>query len=488
MTMNSLALIVALFAPAHPAVKPSIQYTLRVDSADLSGWTVEILLRTTSDTVRLAIAAHPEYDDRYWRYVRDVAVEPSGTVSRVDSAVWQVVAPRGVVTVRYRIALPPAEPGERLRASWRPYLTPTGGLIGGPHAFMYVLGAEDSTVFVRLELPPSWTIATGLAPTRDPHTFTAAHAAVLMDSPILVGRLREWSFLEGGVPHRVVYWPLPNSIPFDTIAFVSEIQRMVHQTFALFGRAPYREYTFQFEDGAYSGGLEHRNTVTLGASSAELARDPNAVIPETAHEFFHTWNLMAIRPVEYHNIDYRTQPPVSSLWFSEGLTMFYADLLLRRAGLAVHDSTRIAHLERLIGSYVANPAYARFSAESISAVAYNAEPGELGDYSASTHLQGELIGTMLDITIRNSTGGQKSMDDVMRLLFNQGVRIDGRVIEQAVASVCACNTTPFFDAYVRHGAAIDFDRYLGLIGLQTRLTWGPAVYNGEPERDLRVWG
>jgi len=71
--------------------------------------------------------------------------------------------------------------------------------------------------------------------------------------------------------------------------------------------------------------------------------------------------------------------------------MFYADLLLRRAGIAVRDSTRTAHLERLIGSYLNNPAYARFSAESISRVAYNVEPGALGDYSASTHLQGELI-------------------------------------------------------------------------------------------------
>ena len=60
----------------------------------------------------LAMAAHPEYDDRYWRYVRDSTVETQGaSVTRVDSAVWQVIAPRGVVTVRYRIALPPAEPG-----------------------------------------------------------------------------------------------------------------------------------------------------------------------------------------------------------------------------------------------------------------------------------------------------------------------------------------------------------------------------------------
>src|SRR5258705_8715400 len=400
-----------------------------------------------------------------------------GTVARVDSAVWQVTAPRGFVTVRYRIALPAVEPG--LRSSWKPFLTPTGGLVGGPHSFMYMLGAEDSLVGVTLELPPSWRIATGLNRTSSPRAFTAPNAAALVDSPILAGQLREWRFVEGGMPHRVVYWPLPNATPFDTTAFVAGIQRTVHQAIALFGRAPYRAYTFMFEDGAWGGGLEHRNSVTLGAQSADLAKDPNAVIQETAHEFVHTWNLMSIRPVEYHDLDYRTQPPVSSLWFSEGLTMFYADLLLRRAGIPLHDSTRAAHLERLIGSYASNPAYGRFSAESISRVAYNVDPGELGDYSASTHQQGELLGAMLDLMIRDATGGRNSMDDVMRLLFNQasphspspegrggqGVRTNGRVIEQAVESVCGCDATPFFDAHVRGPRAIHFHPWLGRIGL-----------------------
>lgn len=483
----SFALLIALIAHPHPVVKPAVQYTLRVDGADLSGWSVEIHLCTTSDTFRLAMAAHPEYDDRYWRYVRDFAVEPgSALVTKVDSAVWQVVAPKGAVTVRYRIALPPADSG--LRASWRPFLTPTGGLIGGPHAFMYLLGGERLMAGVMLELPADWRIATGLTRTTNPRAFVAADAATLVGSPILVGRLREWRFTDGGVPHRVVYWPLPNATPFDTIAFVSGIQRMAHQALALFGRAPYREYTFMLEDGAFGGGLEHRNSVTLGARSEELARDPNAVIPEVAHEFFHTWNLLAIKPVEYRDIDYRTQPPVSSLWFSEGLTMFYADLLLRRAGIPVRDSTRTAHVERLLSSYANNPAYARFSAEQISRVAYNTEPGALGDYSASTHQQGELLGTMLDLIIRNATQNRRSMDDVMRRLFDDSARIDGQTIERAVASVCSCDVTPFFEAYIRGSSAIDFDRYLALIGMRTTLTRAPAVHNGEPERDLRVFG
>ena len=497
-----LALILALGSPEHPrpVVKEVVQYTLRVDSADLSGWTIEMRFQNKSGEFRLAMAAHPEYDDRYWRYVRDVTVEPLGTVTRLDSAVWQVSAPEGWVTVRYRIALPPAEPGPR--ASWRPFLTPTGGLVGGPHAFMYLLGAENLPHGVILALPSSWRIATGLNRTNLPRTFIAPNVASLIDSPILVGQLREWRFVEGGVPHRVVYWPLPNATPFDTTRFVASIHALVHQTIELFGGAPYREYTFMFEDGAHGGGLEHRNSVTLGAQSADLAKDPNAVIQETAHEFFHTWNLLAIKPVEYRDIDYRTQAPVASLWFSEGLTMYYADLLLRRAGIAVRDSTRQAHLERLIGSYLFNPAYARFSAESISRVAYNVDPGELGDYSASTHIQGELLGAMLDLMIRDATRGQRSMDDVMRLLFSRveavppppsrreptSYRIDGRIIEQAVESVCGCDATPFFAAHVRGASAVDFDRYLGLIGLRTHVTWAPALNNGEPDRDLRVWG
>jgi len=512
--MNTLILLFALLAPKPPAVKIAIGYTLRVDSADLSGWSVTIQLRSTTSTFRLAMAAHPEYDDRYWRYVRDVEVEPLGTVTRVDSAVWEVTAPPGDLRVRYRIALPPPEPG--LRASWRPFLTQTGGLIGGPHAFLYLLGGEQMQIAVTLELPPSWEVATGLPAAfrpgdqgrplgGGPHRFwgyNAVNPASLIDSPFLVGRLRQWRFVEGGTPHRVVYWPLPNATPFDTTAFVSGIQRVVHETFALFRGAPYRDYTFLLQDGASSGGLEHHNSITMGAPSADLAKDPNAVLPETAHEFFHTWNLLAIKPIEMRDIDYRTQPPIASLWFSEGLTMYYADLLQRRAGIVAHDSTRTAHLERLIGSYMFNPAYGRFSAESISRVAYNTDPGELGDYAASTHLQGELIGAMLDLIIRNATQGQKSMDDVMRLLFSRvervppppsrrepsPYRVDGRTIEQAVESVCGCDVTPFFDAHVRGAHTIDFDRYLTLAGLKMQVTQRPALYNGEPDRDLRVWG
>jgi predicted metalloprotease with PDZ domain len=478
---------------AARAQRPVIAYTLRVDSADFSGFAVEMRVRNAPDTLRLAMAVHPEYDDKFYRYVEGLVVEVRGRpaqVTRLDSTLWRAVVPGGEVVVRYRIHLPPGRSDRR--QAWVPFLSPTGGLVGGPHAFIYLDGQTMAPAHVTLDLPRGWDIATGLEPTSDPRGFSAPTADVLMDSPVLVGRFRSWGFAVDGVPHRVVYWPLPNAPPFDTVAFAGGVEKLVRQAVALFGRAPWREYTFLFQDGSF-GALEHLNSVTIGAPSADLARNVAAYLPETAHEFFHAWNIMRIRPAEYRGVDYRPQPPTGGLWFSEGLSMFYADLLLRRAGLPTGDSSRVAHLERLIGSYLAVSGNSHFSAEAVSRVAYNSEPGALGDYDASTHLQGELIGAMLDFTLRSATGGRRSIDDVMRLMLERhsGERgFTGADVERVVAELCGCAVKPFFEAHVRGASPIDFDRYLALIGLRTRVTPGPALGNdGNPIIDfrLRAW-
>jgi predicted metalloprotease with PDZ domain len=470
--------------------QPIVSYRLRVDSSDLAGFTIEMRVRNAPDTIRLAMAAHPEYDDRYWRYLTGLRVETRGSAAvpvREDSAVWRVATRDGQAVMRYRIQLP--VPQESPRAAWRPFLTASGGLVGGPHAFLYLVGATLAPSHVTLDLPGGWDIATGMTPTSDPRTFFAPTVDVLVDSPMLVGRFRRWGFAIDGVPHRIAYWPTPDAIPFDTTALVNGVEAIARQATALFGRVPYRDYTFIYQDGAY-GGLEHRNSVTIGAPSAELAHGLRFTLGETAHEYLHTWNLMRIRPDEYGDVSFRTQQPVAGLWFSEGLTMHYADLLQRRAGLPTSDSSRIAHLETLIGRYLASPGNARFSAESISRVAYNAQPGALGDYNASVHLVGELIGGVLDLIIRDVTGSQRSMDDVMRLMLERysGPRgFTGRDVERAVRDVCRCDVSGVFDRYVRGAGSIDFDRYLRLAGLRAEVSWAPALdREGRPELDLRM--
>ena len=470
--------------------QPVVSYALRIDAADLSGFDVEMHVRNAPDTFRIAMAAHPEYDDRYWRFVDGPRVDVrgrQGVVTREDSALWRVMAPGGEATIRYRIRLPAAEGS--LRAAWRPFLAPTGGLTGGPHAFMYIVGATLVPSHVTLDLPAGWDVATGLVPTSDPRTFFAPSADVLVDSPIFAGRFRTWRFAVDGTPHRVVYWPLAEATPFDTTAFVGALQGVVRHAVALFGRAPYREYTFVFQDGAY-GGLEHLNSATLGAPSSSLARDQAPLIGEAAHEFLHTWNLMRIRPAERGDVHHRQTGQSRGLWFSEGLAMYYADLLPRRAGLRVGDSTRLAHLERLLERYLFNPGNAAISPERASLAEYGTPPGSLGDYDPSVHTQGELLGTMLDLIVRDATAGRRSMDDVMRamLVRYSGARgFTSRDLERTVADACGCPMQAFFDSYVRNARRVDFDRYLGLIGLRARVTWEPAVgADGQPSPDRRL--
>ncbi|MEP6691509.1 MAG: PDZ domain-containing protein [Gemmatimonadaceae bacterium] len=472
--------------------QPVLGYTLRVDSADLTSITVAIRIRGGSDTIRLALAAHPEYDDRFFRYVEDVRAEtPRGAaaVTREDSALWRVIAPGGEAIVHYRIHLP-AQNGPQ-HPAWTPYLTPTGGLVGGPHAFMYVLGANLAPMHVTLDIPASWDVATGLELTSDPRTFYAPSADVLIDSPVLVGRLRNWRFIVDGVPHRIAYWPRPDAVPFDTARFVGGVERIVRQAVGLFGRAPYRDYTFLFQDAAW-GALEHANSVTLGAPSDELDKAPLGYFEEIAHEYFHSWNLVRIRPEGRGALVYKQGGQTRGLWVSEGFSMYYADVLLRRAGIPLADTTRITHLQGLMERYFFSAGAHAVSPERVSLAEYGSAPGALGDYVGSPHLQGELIGTVLDLAIRDATHDTRSLDDVMRTMLDRFSGERGFVtsdVEHVVADVCGCDMHPFFEAHVRGAFPLDFDRYLAMVGLRARVTWSPMLGDDQlPARDLRLRG
>lgn len=474
----------------YQSKQPVVSYTLSVDSNDTSSFAIQMSVRNVTDTFRVAMAAHPEYDDRYWRYVQNLYVDTrneKGEIIREDSALWKVTTNGGEAILHYKIHLPVLE--DPFRSSWKAFLTPTGGLVGGPHSFMYVVGATLAPSYVTLEIPSDWQIATGLTSTVDPKTFFAPSVGVLIDDPIFIGKVKRWSFAVTGVPHCVIYWSLPHSKEFDSIKLVSGIQKIVEQAATLFGRLPYRDFTFMLQDGAL-GALEHNNSVTVGAPASQLAQDPWSVLPEIAHEYFHTWNLVRMHTVEYADVSYKTPPLSRGLWFSEGFTIFYADLLTRRAGLPTFDSTRILHLQNLIRRYSQTPAYLKYSAEEISLASYG-PVGMLGDYSASTHLQGEVLGAILDFIIRDETDNKKSIDDVMRKMmdnFSAETGFTSRDIEQTVHQVCNCNLQQFFQDHVFGRKQIDFNKYLNLLGLRATLEWKDVLSaNGMATPDLRVY-
>jgi predicted metalloprotease with PDZ domain len=488
----ALGLFATLASTANAQSPSAVDYRLRVDSAGATGVSVEMHIQRAPASFELAMSTHPEYDDHYWRYIGGLRGESSRgavTIVRTDSAVWRVTAPAGDVTIRYRVDYPVVPP--QGQATWKAHLTATGGLVGGPHSFLYVPGGENerkTPVRLTLSLPSGWKVATGLENVAA-NTYAALGAEALIDSPIMVGMFRDFRFDVDGVPHFIAYREAPGGTEFDIARFTGDLERYVRTTVQMFGSMPYVKYQFLFEDGAF-GGLEHLNSVSIGVGSANLARDPNYSLGQIAHEFFHTWNEVRIRPATWIGLRHTAPAPTGELWFSEGVTFFYYDLLLRRSALFTQDSTRVAHLERLLTAYLANPSHAMVSPERTSR-AFNLQ-SVLGDFIPSIYTQGEVLGNVLDLLIREGSDGRRSLDDAMRALsarFSPSRGIRSADIESAVSDACTCDVHPFFESYVRNVGAIDYDRWLAVIGMHATVTWAPArTPEGNLLADSRVSG
>jgi hypothetical protein len=216
------------FAQSPASNSPVLHYTLRIDSSDLSGYTVSIRVYPAPHRFRLAMATHHEYDDRFWKNIRSFQVDAPASYIREDSAVWVITTPGDEAQVTYRIQLPPSAP---LHFSHRPFLSRNGGLVGDLHSFMYLVEDPHALCRLTLQLPTGWQAATGL----DPMSATAPQ---LLDAPILVGRLYRWDFTVDGIPHEVAWLSGTDTTYFDTVALVANIQKIVRTTAAIFGSFP----------------------------------------------------------------------------------------------------------------------------------------------------------------------------------------------------------------------------------------------------------
>ena len=463
---------------------PYIHYTISVNDKDTTSFSVQMEIRNAPKTFQVAMVKHIEYDDRYWRYLKNL--EGNVTIKRLDSALWQVTTTNKDVTLNYSFQIPPTP---AWRGSWKPFLSTNGALVGGPQSFLYMVGQPKLSSHITIIKPQSWNIATGLTSTLDPNVFYASNVEELVDEPIMLGAFHRWTFTKYGTPHQITYQPKHDINWFDTTAMVNGIEKIVEEAGKLFNSYPYRDYTFQILDESY-GGLEHANSVTLGAGSTALKEDMRELFAELAHEYFHTWNLVRIRPSAFGDVSYKNSPLAKELWWSEGTTMFYQQVILIRAGLPMFETSRIKHLEEYMSDYYTSAGNHKVSPVKVSE-ASNADPGMLGDYSASTHLQGELISTLLDLKIRSVTNNKKSLDDLIRWMmynFGNGKHFTNANIEKGILEVSGWNAHDFFLQYIYGNHELDFNSYLKEIGLRSTVRWIDAVNDdGTSRPDLKIY-
>ena len=472
--------------------QPIVRYVVRaLPPSDSLGYEVEMRIQNAPKTLRVAIPVWAPGAYRvanFYRYVTNLRIFDSTVLTHVireDNSTWRAAIHSGDATIRYAVRYPTAVGAAGL--SNLAFYRPDGALLSGALTYLYIIGETLAPAHVTFEIPASWTLVTGLEPTSDPRTFFASSYDVLIDSPVMIGaHLHVWPFYVDGIPHRVVYYTPLSSLAFDTTVWVTMHRRIVEEARTIMGRLPYRDYTFLYEDGP-GGGLEHLNSTSIGSPSKQLTKNATVRAHTAAHEFFHAWNVKRIRPIELGPFTYNHPDRTVNLWWAEGVTDFFADEILRRNGL--EDSAAAMHtLALTIQTYLNTPGHDHVSPERSSWTAWDPNTINHG-YNVSYYVTGSLLGTMLDLAIRNATHSARGMDDVERYLFSHYAGPTGYTapnLRDAVHHICACNMNSFFRQYVSGHQPFDFDHYLALAGWKLVVTHTATDSIGRPLADVRA--
>jgi len=433
----------------------------------------------------------------YARHVQDVAAEVGDQPTawqKIDKQTWRVQT-NGAdhVMLRYRVY------GNELTVRTN-HVDDTHAHVIPAATFMYVAGATGQPLTVVVSAPEGWNVATGLNATNvstsqpsNVPTFTADTYDHLIDSPFEIGVHRMLPFEVDGKQHRIVVWGHGNE---DHARLVADTQKIVQAARDFWGELPYDHYTFFLLLGGKSanGGLEHRNSTSLLLPRFIFKPDRSyeRFLTLTSHEFFHVWNVKRLRAQGLGPFDYTQETYTTLLWAMEGITEYYTDLLLRRAGLM----TQQRYLERLADDIVTLQGTPGRRVQSLECASFDAwikfyRPDENSiNTSVSYYLKGAIVAALLDLEIRRRTAGERSLDDVMRHLY-QAYPVGGPGVAdrqgyvQAIKDVTSQDLTAFFDRYIAGTDELPYDELLGAAGLTLRWSSTNAT-NGEAKPTLGV--
>ncbi len=471
-SVSRISIIVQMDDPAQNAFQ--IQYTLQ---------------GVSSPTITMAI---PTWTPGWYQTmpysegIRDLqATDERGNplvVQAVNHYTWQIET-GGSQTLRIRYRVLARDEG---MGFFGVAMGPHHAFINGPAAFLYEMDSKHVPHEVRFRLPVGWQVATAMdfvgqseqrafGDVRD--TFLAPNYDELIDSPVQMGRFEVRDFRVRGVPMRVVFASETGNILCNMERVASDFQRIANVGIDLFRGAPFRRYMFivHLSGRGFGGGLEHLNSTVLNVPDR---RDLNVNLL-AAHEYFHAWNVKRIRPKVLGPFDYTQPVRTKSLWWCEGVTDYYASVLVLRAGLMT-DRAFWQDIEREIHALENNPAQNRVSLEESSWRVW--EGNGMGYGGLSYYNKGKVVGFLLDVYIRGVTGNRRSLDDVMRFLMERyaypqpGFEEDG--ILQAINRVVAQDVISLYRRMVQTTEPLPYDEILRYAGLRLERQTTATTYFG----------
>jgi predicted metalloprotease with PDZ domain len=325
----------------------------------------------------------------------------------------------------------------------------THAFVNGANVFCFVPGRQWGPHEVEVAPPPGWHVSTALE--GGPSGFVARDYDELADSPLEIGTHRLARFEALGKAHELALWGRGN---VDVDRLVADTKRIVEAAGALMGGLPYERYLFIVHlVDRRRGGLEHERSTALqvGRTSFFPRRAYEETLALVAHEFFHLWNVKRLRPASLRPFDYGREQYTRLLWWFEGATSHYENVILARAGI-LSPGRWLAKLGRALTQLERTPGARKMGLEEASLTAWVKyyRPDENSNNSAvSYYLKGELVAFALDLELRRAG---HSLDDLLRLLYARhaaaGLPEDG--VEHAVAELLgAPRARAFFDFHVR---------------------------------------
>lgn len=491
MPTQSLAAAVAVALLTLIARAADVAYTVDLSQARNQLVSIEMSIPTAGlDTIDLHMPA--------WRPGRYSLIDPSGGVRTFEAAdetgarlewtkarrsTWRIQT-NGSETITVTYQLFASEINLRTR-----HADDTHAFLSGSAVFMYTDALRGMPHDVRVIAPERWRVATGLEPhPTEPEVWRAPDYDILVDSPFEIGEHRLIEFDVDGTAHEIVVWGLTDlDIGEDTM--IDAFGKIVREQARVFGDMPYDRYVFMIHAGdGLGGGTEHWNSTIMQTRPASL-KDADAFerfLGLVSHEMFHTWNVKRLRPAGIARYDYQNENMTSLLWVAEGTTSYYDDLTLVRTGLIETDEY-LDRIERSINRYRSNPGRAFQSLEMSSLDAwtkFGSGTSDTRNTTVSFYRKGSLVSMMLDLKIREDSGGAATLDDVMRDLYvNRPLDGGGFTEADLVDAVERATGRPadaFFETYVRGTTPLDLEAALATVGVE--LTYPEE----EPKPDLGV--
>ncbi len=397
------------------------------------------------------------------------------TVNRIDGDVYEVPKHTGTLTIAYTLY------GNYADGTYAG-IDPESIHLNMPASFMWMKGMDNAPIEISFDLPKEnkAVIATQLVPTNKPNTFTAPGLQYFMDSPTKIGDLvfRQWAISNPDGKSFTMRIGLESAAtPSQADELAEKVKKIVKEARAVYGEFPdydYGTYTFIASVNPFvqGDGMEHRNSTMISLPMNTFrAGDLQEVF---AHEYFHNWNVERIRPKTLEPFNFEKSNMSDELWFAEGFTQYYGELLLARAGLS-KEKDYLQTLAGLINVKSNTPGGKFYSPVQASNHAVFVDAGvaiDKNNYAnmfASYYPYGAAIALALDIELQ--TRYHKSIDSYMQAMWKRFGKTEIPytliTMQETLASVTdAAFAAGFFSKYITGHASIDYAALLAEAGYE----------------------